>query len=146
MTRRAVRSRPRTAVEMLLIRAVGRKRRARPEQALQQAVVKFLTLALDPAVIWFHPANEQAGELARKIGKGMGVKPGTPDLIFLWYEGHAAIELKVPGKDLSVAQSNWRDAYEKTGGLYAVCRSVEQVEGIMRVWKLPLRGTTRAKR
>ena len=121
-------------------------KRAQPEAQLQRAVCEFLTSALDSAVMWFHPANEQANEITRMRNSALGVMPGTADLIFLWYEGHGAIELKARGRKQSLEQEVWAAQYMALGGLYAVCRTPEEVEAVLRSWKLPLRASLKAKR
>ncbi len=49
-----------------------------------------------------------------------------------FYYGQAvAIETKAPKGKLSEAQENWRDAFERVGGIYIVPRSVEEVEAVL---------------
>lgn len=121
-------------------------KRAQPEAALQRAVCQFLKHALDKGVVWLHPANERSNRIEAMRLSRMGVEPGVADLLFLWYEGHGAIELKAPRGYLSQAQKAWRKKYEETGGLYSVCRSVEEVQDTLELWRLPLKASVRAKR
>ena len=121
-------------------------KRKTPEADLQKAVCKFLGFALGRGIVWLHPANERSNKIERMRLASLGVVPGVADLLFLWYEGHGAIELKAPGRKQSDEQIAWAALYKKTGGLYAVCKTVGAVEDALREWGLPLKASTRARR
>ena len=64
--------------------------------------------------------------------KAMGVRPGFPDFVLLVPSGrwhYLCIELKTPEGRLSPSQRLYRREVERAGGMYAVCRSLEQFTG-----------------
>ncbi len=67
-------------------------RRRHPEQQLQRAVVEYLRIMENMRKLaFFHPAN--GGGRTRTeaaIFKGLGVRPGVPDLVLLLPDGRAA--------------------------------------------------------
>lgn len=73
-----------------------RRRMQRQEQSFQVALVKTLSMVLDPHVIFFHvPNGGQRSPAEAAILIGMGVLPGMGDLVFLWPDaggvGRAAV-------------------------------------------------------
>ena len=70
----------------------------RAEDALQRDVARLLDYALPPDAVWFHAPNGGGrSKVEAAIFKGLGVKPGVPDLIILYRGRCLAIELKAPG-------------------------------------------------
>jgi hypothetical protein len=63
---------------------LSHSRQRRPEQQLQRAVIDHLRWRA-PADVWFahYPAGGQRSPIEAAILKGMGVRPGTPDLLLL---------------------------------------------------------------
>lgn len=124
-----------------------------PERALHLAVVAFLRVALPASTgaIWFHCPN--GGGRSKREGaslKAMGVLPGVPDLCVLWRrelsDGAFApaicwIELKGARGRVSSEQSAFLRAVAKHGHWSGVCRSVDDVERMLRGAGVPLRGT-----
>lgn len=113
-----------------------KKPRENPERSLQITTMSYLAYAL-PDVLAFHVENEgktslAAGALAKKMGK----MPGVADILLFWFPHHAAIELKAPDGKLSPAQVIWRDRWIATGGLYALCRTLPEVEAAVKSWGL----------
>lgn len=113
----------------------------RPEQALQQTVAGFLRATL-PQNIWFHVPNGGGRSKAEAgILKSMGVRAGAPDLVFVLPDGKAAfIELKAGRGAQSIAQKVFQADCERLGVPYAVCKSLEEVQGTLQAWGLILRG------
>jgi hypothetical protein len=108
----------------------------RPEQQLQRAVVEYLEL-VKPRCIWFHPPNGGArSKTEAAILKGLGVKAGVADLIFLWKNGSGCIELKTTGKQLSKAQNDFSEDCWIVGVNHAICFTVDQVDHFMKKWGL----------
>ena len=126
-----------------------------PEDALHCAVADLLDFALLPPAMWCcYPAGSVplAPEYRVKLMR-FGLKPGWPDFLIV-HRGIFGIELKRVGGVLS------RDRMVRTrrGGLrmvegqvsvfprlvaagccIAICRSVDEVLGALRDWRVPLR-------
>lgn len=120
----------------------GKPSPKRPEQALHQAVVNYLRVTI-PRTIWFHVPNG-AGNRGGHLGgilKGLGVRAGVADLVFVLPDGRAAfLELKAPKGRQSVDQQIFQADCERLGIPYAVCRTLPEVEGTLLAWNLILRG------
>lgn len=116
----------------------------RPEQALQQAVYKYIRYAA-PHVLVFHvPNGMRAGGrnpiATGAIFKSMGVVPGVADLLLFWKEvgihaGCGAIELKAGKGKLTDHQVSFSVQWTKLGGKYAVCKSIDDVEASLKHWR-----------
>lgn len=116
----------------------------RPEQALQQAVARFLDAALPPHVFWTAIPAGGGGRLRGAILKGMGYKAGTPDLLIV-HQGRAFwIELKADGGRLSPAQKEVGEDLIIAGCRYAVCRSLDDVTVTLSEWNVPTRAKVAA--
>jgi hypothetical protein len=114
---------------------------AHPETALQIAVVGFLAIALDPETIVFHcPNGGRRDKREAAILKAMGTRPGVADLILLHRARAFCVELKDPsGGRQSIDQLDFAAHCATAGVPYAICRSVVEVEHVLRQWGLPLR-------
>ena len=121
-------------------------KRAQPEAQLQRAVAQFLERALGPGVMWRMVENKPRSKIAGAQQKGRGVQAGTPDILLWWYDGFGAIELKSMTGHLRESQRDFWAEFKAIGGLYAVCRAVDNVETTLLAWKLPLRASLKAKR
>ena len=127
---------------MAQTRQAGRSRepRATPisrrEQDLQLAVVRYLEVA-KPEAVWFHVPNG-GGRSPREgaIFKGLGVRAGAPDLVFLGRVRSVCIELKAPGGQLSAVQGRFAADCAALGITYEVCSTVEHVHNVLRAWGL----------
>lgn len=120
--------------------------RGAPEAKLQMNVRRYLMVALAPphvpgSIIWTASlAGVNLSMAARTKAKAMGVTRGWPDLQFLFPDGVTRyIELKA-GASLSPEQRDFRDRTSRHG-IFAVCRSVEDVEAALRGWGAQLRAT-----
>jgi len=120
-------------------------RRANPEHKLQCAVREFLTYCLPlpgspDYVEW--TASLTGAHLGVNRGgraKAAGVRRGWPDLQFLLPDGRTVyIELKTPTGSLSPEQRAFRDRCAPHG-IFALCRSVDDVEAALRGWGVKLR-------
>ena len=114
---------------------------AHPEASLQRAVVQYLELCLSPHILWTASLTGTAlTPPARGRAKAAGVRPGWPDLAFLLPNGITVyIELKAPRGHLLPEQRTFRDAAEPNG-IWAVCRSVDDVARALDEWGVQLRG------
>lgn len=84
----------------------------RPEEDLQKIVVRYLRLAC-PDAVFFAVPNQKGTRKTWEQGllKGLGVRPGVADLVFV-----------LPG------------------GPYLICRSLAEVDGALAAWGVPMRG------
>ena len=117
--------------------------RAHPEDDLHMAVAQFLDLALPKDACW--TTVEHGGKRGKREAgrlKAKGVKPGWPDIEIIWHGRAYFIELKAPKGLLSDNQITTHLALKQAGALIATLRSVEEVEGTLRGWSIPLRATT----
>jgi hypothetical protein len=120
----------------------------RPEEALQRAVVQLLALYAGRGLLAFaHVPNgmyrtpAEAGRL-----KAMGTTAGVPDLL-VWLDGGASfsIELKAGRGTLSAPQAAWHGTMAGLGHRVHVCRSIDEVEAVLRGEGVPMIGTVTHK-
>lgn len=115
----------------------------RPEQELQKSVVEYLELA-KPRCIWFHVPNGGArSKTEAAIMKGLGVKAGVADLIFLWKDRCSFIELKTEKGRISKAQVAFMEECGEYGIGYVTCHSLEEVFFWLKTWDIPLENDVR---
>lgn len=120
------------------------KRRAHTEDDLQRAVFQWITLAtprIPGLAIAFHPANggrRDAREAARL--KGMGVRPGVPDIMIPYPQvdiaselvsAGLAIELKSANGVLTDSQKDWHQRLSDACWEVHVCRSFDEARGVI---------------
>ncbi len=107
----------------------------RPEDALHLAVVDLAHAALAPHVYWFHVPNQGRFCLPHRMKlKRMGLRAGVPDLVFL-HNGQAYfIELKSATGRQSEPQQEAMVAIRWAGGVYELCRTVEQCHALWKTW------------
>ena len=117
----------------------------RPEQELQIAVARFLTVAL-PDLVWFAiPNGGYRTKAEAGIMKATGTRKGAPDIGFVLPHGAAGfIELKAPKGRLSPEQAAFRDSLPP-GALWAEARSVIEVQDILERWLTPFGWNLRAR-
>ena|SRR5579862_7514365 len=118
----------------------------RPEQRIHISCVSFLRQAA-PDLVFFHPANggyRKPREAA--LFKALGVVAGVPDLcLILPPDGRAAfIEFKAPKGRASEAQTAFSVSASRSGALWAVARSLSDLEAILLRWGVPLRARVSA--
>jgi hypothetical protein len=115
--------------------------RDQTEHQLQADVVKHLDRIMPVSVPW--TAVDHAAKLTpRQAGdrKKRGVKRGQPDLRFILPPNgrSAEIELKTYKGRQAPEQKAWQSATEAAGGLYEICRSLAEVEGVLTAWGVDL--------
>lgn len=108
------------------------------EDDIQKACVKMLTLLENQKMLrFFHVPN--GGKRGAREGskfKKMGVRPGVPDLVILPTKGDACfIELKAGKNTETDAQKEW-GAWLSLHYRYAVCRSVDEMLGVLAAWNV----------
>lgn len=114
---------------------------AKPEQQIHNAVVDFLSLALPADVPWTSFPAGGGGRVRGAQLKRAGLKAGWPDIQILIDGLYCGIELKAPGKYAEPHQRVIHETIKQCGGRVAVCRSVEEVEGTLRGWGIPLKAS-----
>jgi hypothetical protein len=77
----------------------------------------------------FRPAQAR---YAKNIAQGLIA--GSGDYVFVWEGGGGWIELKSSTGSLSPDQRDFRDWCGHAGARHAVCRTLDQVETVLRDW------------
>lgn len=118
-------------------------RRRHDEDDLQRAVIRFLDQALGQDGLAFAIPNggkRHRREAARM--KGLGVKPGIPDIGVLYRGGRTLfVELKAPRGVVSDAQRDMARRLTYLGYDIVTCKSLECVECALRELGVPLKAT-----
>jgi len=106
------------------------KRRARPEAAIQRAIIDRLRWH---GILCVHVANE--GRRTTREGrrlKGEGMRPGFPDLACYQHGKHALLEVKAPNGRLSDNQRVTHAELGRHGFLVAVVTSQDEAVEALR--------------
>jgi hypothetical protein len=112
------------------------------EAAIQRAVFEHLRLRGASDVFTFHPAS--GGWRSRTeaaILKGLGVRPGVPDVIAVKAGRTYALELKAPAGRLTPAQRDAHAALRAAGAAVAVAYCLDAAIEQLESWGL-LRGSS----
>ena len=116
-----------------------RPKRGHEEEALQRDVVEFLRWALPFDAVYFAVPN--GGKRHIKIAQRLvpqGVRAGVPDLCIVHAGRALFVELKTPTGALSASQRQMHARLHVAGAAVHVCRSVPQVEAVLRELGVPL--------
>lgn len=115
-------------------------RRQQPEQDFQMAVKQYLDLALPKPDSWFGAsAVKGTNKTTGGILKGMGYKAGTPDMLVIYkWLPPMWLELKSARGTLSKAQEQCRKDLVAAGCCWALCRTLDDVERVLRRFGVPL--------
>lgn len=110
------------------------------EEALQRAVVQLLALYEQRDWLAFCHVPNGGLRTASEAGRfrAMGVRAGVPDLL-VWIRGGRSIglELKAGRGKLSPEQMYWHARIAGLGHRVHVCRSVDDVEAVLREEGVP---------
>lgn len=110
----------------------------RPEQLLQQQIVRFIDAAYPTLLYWHTPNGGARNPVEAGIFKTLGVKAGVPDLTFILPLGKAAfIELKAGKGRLTDSQQAFRDRAQQLDCLWAEVRSLNEAADVLERWLLP---------
>lgn len=113
----------------------------RPEEALHRACVELLAVYQQRGLLAYchvanggHRTKTEAGVL-----KAMGLVAGVPDILVWTPNGRAfQVELKAPGgRGLSDPQLCWHALMATMGHAVYVCRSVDDLEHVLRCEHVP---------
>jgi hypothetical protein len=123
-------------------------RRRSPESQDQRAICQHLDARGVPGLVWFAVpnGNKLGGKISAKgiaiqgsINKGLGVKAGVSDLIFLHDSKFFALELKVGKNRPTEEQLEFIDRVNAAGGFATWCSGLDAALRILESWQL-LRG------
>lgn len=113
------------------------------ETELHIQVANYLHSVLGPDVLWT-TVGHGGFKLPIRVGvrlKAMGVRRGMPDVaIFPRNRPAHWIELKAEGKYPEPHQRALHAILRGLGCPVAVCRSVDEVEGVLAAWMIPTKG------
>ncbi len=102
------------------------RRRRRPEDELQRALVQHLRTRPADGLVWFHVPNQGfRRRIEAAILKGLGVQAGVSDLIFLHRGRFLALELKAKGGKPTPEQVDFLARVTLGGG---VARCVDDLD------------------
>jgi hypothetical protein len=117
------------------------RRRNRPEDAIQRAVFEHLAMRGRPDVFAFHPANGGwRSRIEAAILKGLGVRPGVPDVMAIKAGRAFALELKAPGGRITETQRGAHAALRAAGAAVVTTYGLDDALSQLERWGL-LRGT-----
>lgn len=110
----------------------------RPEDALQMSICDYLKQAL-PSTAWFCSIPNGAvlaGDKTQRMRqmaklKATGLRVGAPDLFVINEGAFIAIEVKAGNGKASDAQLATADDVWKAGGVYGICRSINDVQALL---------------
>lgn len=122
------------------------------ERELHKVVFAYFRNMLSDDVVWHHSQNETPygkSNAASYKGRDTGALKGFPDWILFWRDptdtGKVGfIELKAPGKYPGPEQRWFLETMRQHGHMRAVCRSLEEVEGTLAAWGVPMKGRVTA--
>jgi len=107
--------------------APPRRRRGRPERAIQNAIVQHLRLRGALVAVTDAGAAYRAGAFF-----GDAVPAGWPDITGLLPDGRfIGVEVKAPNGRQSMAQKAMEQNIRHRNGLYILARSVDDVEQVL---------------
>jgi hypothetical protein len=122
---------------------------SRKEQALQKQIIDYVRYAMRyngrPLTDWlFHVPNGGARSVVEgAIFKGLGVKPGVPDLVLPILSGGYGglwIELKDQDRPLTDAQSDYHQRLREAGQCVTTSRSLDEVVQLISSYMLKAPG------
>lgn len=103
-----------------------KKRRLRPEQAIQSAVFQHIRQRMCPRAFAFHvPNGGKRSAIEASIFKGLGVVAGVPDIIIVREGQMYALELKAGGGRLTRTQIECLEQMEAAGAICHVAYGLD---------------------
>ena len=110
---------------------------ARPEDYLQEQIVKFIRLAAPSVLVYAIPNEAVRSARTGAAMKRRGLLPGMPDLCLVEAGGRSFyLEVKIPNGRLSPAQAAMSTEMLKRSIPRATVRSLRDVEVALREWRL----------
>lgn len=119
---------------------IAKRRNAAPEYVLQGRISKYLKWALPSDILWTASmAGVKMSPMVAMKARASGLRRGFPDLMFLFPSGVTRyLEVKAPGGVLTPEQKVFAQ-HCQPHGIFAVCRSVSDVEKQFLAWGVTLR-------
>jgi hypothetical protein len=110
-------------------------RRAQPEAQLQRLLVEHLRWCTRGDVWWTHiPNGGWQSPIEAAIFKSLGVRAGSPDLLIIRAGQPLFLELKVPGRKLSPAQTEGHDALRRAGATVETAYNITRRSRSSHAW------------
>lgn len=119
-------------------------KRGNQEQKLQIGVINYIRMAFPDVLVFAVPNGGKRSMIEAALLKKTGVLAGVSDLLLFWQGGYGAIELKRPDKKAVMSDTQWAFAeeWQKRGGKFACCNSLDGVEAALKSWGLGTRYKT----
>ena len=119
-----------------------RKRNKSPEADFQKTVAVYLGRVLHPSVPFTAFPAGGGGRIRGARLQGLGLKKGWPDLLLLLpgTGKFLGLELKARRNGLSPDQVAVCAQIRAAGGEYGSARTLDEVEALLRLWAVPMRG------
>ncbi len=112
-------------------------KRARPENAVQRAVIAHIKIRGKPGMIYWHtPNGGLRSRIEAAVMKGLGVRAGVADLLFLTEGKLSSLELKADGRTSGEAQIEWRQDVNRCGGFAAEAAGLDAALRALEAWGL----------
>lgn len=113
------------------------RRRSRPEDEIQRAVVQHLRQRGAPGLVFIHvPNGGRRKPVEAAIFKGLGVRAGASDIL-AWRGGKSfALELKAPGGRPTEAQLEFLAEMERAGAFTCVAEGLDRALAVIEEWGL----------
>ena len=120
----------------MTLNAIKRDPRTETEDMIHKAAIQLLRFTAHPKTIFYHiPNGETRSDRTGAKLKLMGVLKGAPDLGFVLPDGRAAfVEIKTSVGRQKPEQKEFQRRVVNAGGLYAVCRSCDDVRSVLGSW------------
>jgi hypothetical protein len=115
-------------------------RRLKPsESQIQKSIVDYLE-AMIPNIFLFAVPNAAKRKKGGRAGNAVpGLRPGVPDLCFIWGIRTFFLEVKRPGEKLSDAQRGVHCEMLRLQIKVATVESIDDVRAALRAWNVPTR-------
>ena len=120
-------------------------RRHAPEQALQRAVGELLNFTLGGLAWWSHFPAGGGGKLRGAILRGLGLKPGVPDIIIIDAGRAYWLELKSKRGQVSLVQRACHVELLHAGCPVAIIKDVNEVLPQLYRWGVALKPGVRLR-
>jgi hypothetical protein len=118
-----------------------------PEQSLQKTIAAYLTacVALPPDGPYWTAVNPvpAKSKAAAGLSKAMGLREGTPDLIFLWRGEFIGVELKAGKGTPSTVQRNAHAEILLSNGVVFTVWSLDELIDVLQQFGIPVKGKVR---
>jgi hypothetical protein len=112
---------------------------AKPEYNTQVACARYLSRMLMPGSFFTSVPAGGGGAKRGKHCKDLGYRAGTPDAFILHDGKFYGIEFKAPKKNAEPHQVAVAAEIIGAGGYVAVVRSIDDLQMVLKSWRIPTR-------